>query len=97
MANVWLWLLRQLDLCGTDKRPSFSKLVTVAVLVVSVMSGTFTGWIALLVVCAAFGRTTLLALINRSSVTIDPARELHELAELVKARRDPALGIEATK
>lgn len=94
---MWLWVLRQLDCCGSDGRPSFSKLMTVAVLVLAVVTGVFTGWIALLVIAAAFGRTTLLALINRTSAQLDPAKELQGLAELVKARRDDALGIEVTK
>jgi hypothetical protein len=95
--NVWLRLLRQLDLTGKDGGPSFSKLMTVAVFVAAVALGIFTGWMALLVLAAAFGRTTLMALINRTNVTIDPARELEALAKVVQARRDDALGIEVTK
>jgi hypothetical protein len=95
--NVWLLLLRQLDLCGADGRPSFSKLITTAVLVVSVATGIFTGWLALLVICAAFGRTTLLALVNRTTAQLDPAREMEALAKLIESRRDDRLGIEVTK
>jgi hypothetical protein len=95
--NVWVWLLRQLDLCGSDGRPSFSKLMTLAVFVVAVACGIFTGWIALLVVAAAFGRTTLLALISRTHTQLDPAREVAALAQLVRARRDSDLGVEETR
>lgn len=94
--NVWYWLVRQLDLRGHADHPAFSKLMVVAVFVASLVTGTFSFSMALLLVAAAFGRSTLMALINRTSVQVDPAKELEALAKVIHARRDTTLGIEHT-
>ena len=63
----WTRALGALDLCGPDGRPSFAKLVTAAVLAAAIATGEFGPAVALIVVAGAFGRATVMALINRSS------------------------------
>lgn len=89
----WMQLLAFVDLCGPDGKPSFSKFMTVAVLVVSLYTDTFGVGVALVCVAAAFGRAVLMALINRTSLNVS----VSEVMTRVQARRDPALGIEETK
>lgn len=63
------WLYGLFDMTGADGRPSFTKLVVVSILTWAILADAMNEYIATLVVAAAFGRPTLLAFLNRASLS----------------------------
>lgn len=61
------------DLKGTDENPSFTKITWWAVFIATLATGNFGISFGLLLGAWAFGRSTMLAFINRSSVTVTRA------------------------
>jgi hypothetical protein len=85
-----------LGLTGSDGRLSFSKMVTLTVLALSVITGTFGLGIAVAALAASFGAKTFLAFLSRhsSTATATTTADAAKVIEAIKARRDPKTGIE---
>lgn len=87
-----------LGLTGPDGHLSFSKMVTITVLALSAVTGTFGLGIAVAALSASFGVKAWLAFLTRhqsssnEQVTINAA----EVVKAITARRDEKGGMEAT-
>jgi hypothetical protein len=85
-----------IGLTGADGRLSFSKLVTVAVLALSAVTGTFGLGIAVAALASSFGAKTFLAFLSRHSSTASAVTtaDAAKVIEAIKKRRDPKTGVE---
>lgn len=81
----WCGAFRCVGLTAADGEPSFSKLVTVAVLAIAVSTGTFSLGIAILVIAASFGRATFGQFLSARAV------QARELVTVAVNRREPNL------
>ena len=91
MLARWTTLLCYLDLTTGDK-PSFSKLLCLALFVVLSVQNKLTLGIVIALLAASFGRSVFLAFLNKSEIRANETRE-HRTIE-IQDRRDAALGVE---
>jgi hypothetical protein len=80
---------------GTDKRLSWSKVITLAVLLIYAAGVALPATVAITAICAAHGTRVLLAAIARSSLASTSTTALSRVTTV--ARRLADLGIEETK
>jgi hypothetical protein len=90
---VWVKLLCFFDLT-TGEKPSFSKLMCVALFVALTAMGELSLGVVIALLAASFGRSVFLAFLNRSSVQATETREFKTVE--IQERRDAAQGVEPT-
>lgn len=80
----------------TDNRPSFSKLVLLAILVTCIIRNCLSLGIVIALLSASFGKSTFVAFLKRSQIAASE-QDIHVTAQSrqeIIARRDPTLGID---
>jgi hypothetical protein len=83
------FVVRVLDLRGTDDNPSFTKITWWAVFIAALATRHFGISFGLLLGAWAFGRSTMLAFINRSSLSLADVTQRN-----ITSRRDAKEGID---
>lgn len=100
LITMWHGAFALLGLTGSDRQVSFTKLVTLAVLLASVRTGQFGLGIAIAVLAASFGAKTFLAFLQSRTVTATShtaiTADLAALAKVIRGRRDNDHDAEAT-
>ncbi len=82
-------LAAALGLTGADGHLSFSKMVTVTVLVLSYLTGTFSLGIAIAALTASFGVKAWLAFLARNTFTASTTTTVDLAAAIRAARAEP--------
>lgn len=70
VLGFWKVLLAQMDMLDDRGKPQYSKLVITVVLVAAIANQTLTTALAIGIICAAYGKSMLLAFLNRTTVTL---------------------------
>ena len=86
------WLVRTLDLSGTDENPSFSKIAWWCVFIASLATHQFSIFFAMLLGAWAFGRSTFLSYLATKPAVLE-AKLTGDVKEIL-SRRDPRDGID---